>query len=344
MRTARRDAGACARSPVVGKRHHHHHRSPQSLALEAGCRVIVKNAVRMWALQPKMRWPFDTIDRLAEFAPLPAAVSVELIDLPSCPAELICAAGISARRAVLYLHGGAFLTCGLNTHRPLVTRLSRAADAEVLNIGYRMLPNYGPSAAVADALDGLRWLVRRGYQDRDIVLAGDSAGGYLALVTTLELLRRGHTPAGVAAISPLTDLNPESKLNQPNSGRCSMFTARAMSVFARHLATQRRSAFNRHIISPVDAKLTDMPPVSIHVSTDELLLSDAELMYQRMNDAGATCDLHLWDGQIHDFPLAADILPEGRRAIRYVGEFIKQVTPASDEDAVARDYARAASL
>ncbi len=207
-----------------------------------------------------------------------------------------------------------------------------------------MLPNYGPSAAVADALDGLRWLLRRGYQDRDIVLAGDSAGGYLALATTLELLRRGHAPAGVTTISPLTDLNPESKLTQPNSNRCSMFTAHAMSAFARYLATQHRSAFNRHIISPVDAELTDMPPVSIHVSTDELLLSDAELMYQRMNDAGATCDLHLWDGQIHDFPLAADILPEGRRAIRYIGEFIRQVTPVSDEDAVARDYARAASL
>jgi acetyl esterase/lipase len=246
---------------------------------------------------------------------------------------------------VLYLHGGAFLTCGLNTHRSLVARLSRAADAEVLNVGYRMLPAYGPSAAVADALDGLRWLLHRGYRAQDIVLAGDSAGGYLALATEIELLRRGRTPtAGVAAISPLTDLNPEHRLAQPNPGRCSMFTARAMSTFSRYLAAQHHNRFNRQITSPVDAELSDMPPVSIHVSSDEFLRSDAELMYQRMTEAGAPCDLHLWDGQVHDFPLAADILPEGRAAIRYVGEFIRQVTPASDEDAVARAYARAVSL
>jgi acetyl esterase/lipase len=228
-----------------------------------------------------------------------------------------------------------------------VARLSRAADAEVLNIGYRMLPTYGPSAAIADALDGLRWLLRRGYRERDIVLAGDSAGGYLALATALELLRRGRTPAaGVATISPLTDLNPARKLADQDSGRCAMFTAHAMSAFAGYLTAQRRCRFNRRIISPVDAELSEMPPVSIHVSTDEFLRSDAELMFRRMVDAGAQCDLHLWHGQIHDFPLGADILPEGREAIRCIGDFVKGVTSPSDEDAdavaVARDYARAA--
>lgn len=63
-----------------------------------------------------------------------------------------------------------------------------------------------------------------------------------------------------------------------------------------------------------------------------------------MLDAGARCDLHLWHGQIHDFPLAADILPEGRRAISSIGDFVRQVTPAADEDAVAREYASAAGL
>ncbi|ORA27851.1 alpha/beta hydrolase [Mycobacterium aquaticum] len=327
-----------------GTRHHHRRRSPQSMALSAGCRIIVKNAVRLWALQPNLRWPLDSIDRIAGWAPHPPAVSIRRVELPTCPAELVCAPGTSARRAVLYLHGGAFLTCGLNTHRSLVARLSGVADAEVLNVGYRMLPSYGPSAAVADALDGLRWLLRRGYRDHEIVLAGDSAGGYLALATALELLRRGRTPtAGVAAISPLTDLDAAHRLAQPHS-RCSMFTARAMTAFSRYLTAQRRGRFNRRIVSPVDAELKNMPPVSIHVSTDEFLLSDAELMYRRMVDAGAPCDLHLWDGQIHDFPLAADILPEGRRALRYIGDFVKRVTPASVEDAVARDYARAASL
>ncbi len=98
-----------------------------------------------------------------------------------------------------------------------------------------------------------------------------------------------------------------------------MFTGGALSMFAAYLGD---------VVSPVDADLSELPPVAIHASSDELLLPDAELMANRLATTGIPCDLHLWDGQIHDFPLAADILPEGRRALRYVGEFIREVTAA----------------
>ena len=314
----------------IGIRQHHRGCSPQSRALAAGCRLIVKNAVRAWALVPDLHWPFESIDRLAALAPPPPSASVQPVLLPHCPAELVCASGVSTRRAILYLHGGALLTCGLNTHRVLAARLSRAAEAAVLNVGYRLLPAFAPHCAVADALDGLRWLKERGYADDCIVLAGDSAGGYLALQTALELLRRGRTPtAGVATISPLTDLNPNRKILHRNAVRCSMFTGKAVSLFSRYVTEHRGAGSTpQDIVSPVDADLSRMPPVSVHVSTDELLLPDAELLFQRMLAAGAQCELHLWDGQIHDFPLAADFVPEGRRAINYLGDFVKRVTPA----------------
>jgi acetyl esterase/lipase len=304
--------------------------------------VFVKNMVRMWALQPDLRWPFSAIDQVAALAPMPSSATVERVRLPSCRAELIGTAGSSARRAILYLHGGAFLTCGLNTHRSFAAQLSRTADAEVLNVGYRMLPDHGLSAALADAADGLRWLLDRGYRWSDIVIAGDSAGGYLALQTAAELLRQGHPPtAGVAAISPLTTLNPHDK-TPSGKDRCAMFTARAMTSFMRYVAVHgEKNPSGQPIASPVDADLRRMPPVSIHVSSDEFLRPDAELMYERLAEAGAQCELHMWDGQIHDFPLAAAVLPEGRRAIRYIGEFIKQVAPATNAD---QEYPSAASL
>jgi acetyl esterase/lipase len=325
-----------------GVRHHHRRRSPQSQAIGAFCRVFVKNAVRMWALQPNLDWPFSAIDQVAALAPLPRSATVEPVRLPSCRAELIGTAGSSARRAILYLHGGAFLTCGLNTHRSFAAQLSRSAGAEVLNVGYRMLPAHGLSAALADAVDGLRWLLRRGYHWSDIVVAGDSAGGYLALQTAAELLRDGHPPtAGVAAISPLTTLNPRDK-SPGGKDRCAMFTARAMTSFMRYVAAHgEKNPAGPPIASPVDADLRRMPPVSIHVSSDEFLRPDAELMYERLIAAGAQCELHMWEGQIHDFPLAAAVLPEGRRAIRYLGDFVQQVAPASNEH---REYPPAASL
>ena len=327
-----------------GVRHHHRRRSPQSQAIGAVCRVFVKNMVRMWALQPNLHWPFSSIDQVAALAPLPSSATVRRVRLPSCPAELIGTEDSSARRAILYLHGGAFLTCGLNTHRSLVARLSRSADAEVLNVGYRMLPDHGLSAALSDAVDGLRWLLRRGYRWSDIVVAGDSAGGYLALQTAAELLRQGYPPtAGVAAISPLTTLNPRTK-SPGHRDRCAMFTARAMTSFMRYVAAHgEKNPSGQPMASPVDADLHHMPPVSIHVSGDEFLRADAELMYERLTDAGAECDLHVWDGQIHDFPLAAAVLPEGRRAIRYIGDFVKRVAPASNEDQYAPEYPPAAS-
>jgi acetyl esterase/lipase len=229
------------------------------------------------------------------------------------------------------MHGGALLTCGLNTHRPLVARLSQAADAVVLNVGYRMLPRHSVADAVADCVDALEWLRRQGYPPSSLVIAGDSAGGLLAFMLTLSMIERGDpAPAGVATISPLIDLAPTRRLTHPNARRCSMFVSGAMPAFARYVdQCHRRLSLdgkNIALVPPVDADLSQMPPVAIHVGADELLRHDAELMARRLKAAGVRCDLHVWQGQVHDFPLAADILPEGRRAISYLGDFIDEVS------------------
>lgn len=300
----------------------HRRHSAQSVAVSLASRLLVKNMVRAWAFQPDLAWPLASVDRFAGLVPHRPVVDIERLRLDHCVAERVQARGTSAQRAILYLHGGAFLTCGLNTHRSLVARLSRAADACVLNVEYRMLPSHRISDAIDDGLSGLRWLIRRGYDPGQIVIAGDSAGGYLAFMTTLAALQAGlPKPAGIAAVSPFTDPDPTTKMGHRNADRCAMFPCGALPAFTRHLA---------QVTSPVDADLSSLPPVTIHASSDELLLPDAEVMAERLEAAGVPCDLHLWDGQIHDFPLAADVLPEGRRAIRYIGDFVKQVTEVTE--------------
>lgn len=314
------------------KRRVHHRHSPQSFAVSLASRLIVKNTVRAWAFQPNLHWPFECVDGFAGLLPrFGISAKIEPVRLENCAAEWVCAPGVSSDRAILYLHGGAFLTCGLNTHRSVVTRLSRSADAAVLTVGYRKLPTHRITDAIDDGIDGLRWLLDRGFDGDQIVVAGDSAGGYLAFMTTLLAISSGVTrPAGIAAISPFTDADPTRKLKHRNARKCSMFTRGALSMFARYLsqATLLEGRGESTVASPVDADLSSLPPVTIHASSDELLLPDAELMAKRLEASGVPCDLHLWDGQIHDFPLAADVLPEGRRAIRYIGNFIKDVTAA----------------
>jgi acetyl esterase/lipase len=285
----------------------------------------------MWALSPHLNWPFAAIDFLVGFMPWRGQATIQPVALPHCRAELVSADGVSGSRAVLYLHGGAFLAYGLNTHRSLVARLSRAADAVVLNVGYRMLPKHSVSNAVADCVDAWKWLRRQGYPPSSVVVAGDSAGGMLAFMLALNMIELGdQAPAGVATVSPLTDLDSSRRLAHPNARRCAMFGHGVLPIFAKYVEQchQRLSAAGSPcaLVPPVDADLSQMPPVTIHASADELLLHDAELMARRLHEDGVRCDLHVWQGQIHDFPLAADILPEDRRAIRNLGEFIREVT------------------
>ena len=122
---------------------------------------------------------FSLADRLtddaAHWLPRPRHTHIRKVALPNCPTEGVRAEHSGTARAILYLHGGAFLTCGLNTHLALVLCLSRSADAPVLYVGYRLQPRYPIGSAVADALDDYRWLPETGYGDGDIVVAGDSA-------------------------------------------------------------------------------------------------------------------------------------------------------------------------
>jgi len=317
------------------KRRIHHRHSPQSVAVSLASRLITKNAVRAWAFQPDLHWPLEYVDGLAGLLPqLRSSAKIDPVRLENCGAEWVRAPGASSTRAILYLHGGAFLTCGLNTHRALVTRLSKAADAAVLTVGYRKLPSHRIGDAIEDGLDGPRWRQESGYDGKQVVVAGDSAGGYLAFMTALCAIRaRVAKPAGIATISPFADADPAGKLRHRNARRCSMFTRAALSIFTRYLGEVQLPGADgsaRPVVSPVDADLSALPPVTIHASSDELLLPGAELMAKRLDAAGIRCDLHLWDGQIHDFPLAADILPAGRRTIRYIGDFVKEVTAGRD--------------
>lgn len=331
---------------VATTRRVHHRHSPQSVAVGLASRLIVKNTVRAWAMTPNLHWPLEYVDGVAGLVPqFGSKAKIERVRLDHCAAEWVRAPGVSGERAILYLHGGAFLTCGLNTHRSMVTRLSEAADAAVLTVAYRKLPAHQITEAIDDGISGLRWLLDQGYDGDQIVVAGDSAGGYLAFMTTLLAIQDGvMEPAGVATVSPFTDTDPVRKLKHRNARKCSMFTRRAFSRFAQYLNNAQvvEGKGDSTVASPVDADLSALPPVTIHASADELLLADAELMAKRLEASGIHCDLHLWEGQIHDFPLAADVLPEGRRAIKCLGDFVKDVTGARAKVASMRSLRNAA--
>ncbi|WP_240482978.1 alpha/beta hydrolase [Rhodococcus opacus] len=231
---------------------------------------------------------------------------------------------------VLYLHGGGFLTCGLNTHRRLVSRISASAGAAVLSVGYRMMPRHPIRDAIADGVDGYRWLLGQGFDAEKIVIAGDSAGGYLTFMTALTLADLHlPCPAGLVALSPLTDMDPTGKLAHPGADRCPVFPRSVLTTFA-GLPDQgaRRRPTGKPRISPVDCILAGLPPVLIQVGSTEMLYPDAELMAERLAAAGVPVTLEVWDRQVHVFQAAADLIPEADHAIRQIGNFIRTATTA----------------
>ncbi len=307
------------------------HSGGSGYVADAAARWLFRPIINLWTRAPGVTWPLRLIDDAGRLVPTPKNIDLTRVTAPHRPGELIRAMTPSTRRsptrAVLYLHGGAFVACGLNSHRPVAIRLSQAAGADVLNLAYRMLPVSPISAAVDDAVDAYCWLRGRGY--RDIVIAGDSAGGYLAFMTAHSIARRGlPAPAGIVAMSPLTDLDTSRKARHRNANRCSLFSLRAVESFVTHLKrTQQKFSGVSRLRAPVDLSVGCMPPVQIHAAAGELLLQDAELMTERLLAAGRHCELHVWEGQVHAFPAAAFASRAGLEAIALMGRFIRGVTP-----------------
>lgn len=233
---------------------------------------------------------------------------------------------------VLYLHGGAFLACGTNSHGRLVSALSKFADSPVLVVDYRLLPKHSVEMALDDCYDAYRWLRQRGYQSGQIVLAGDSAGGYLALALAQRLqCEDAEQPAALVGISPLLQLTAGLKQHHPNTKTDAMFPPKAFEVLVALLtrAAVREVADGDHgpLYEPLDHVDPALPQTLIHVSGSEVLLHDAQLAAQKLAAAGVPVEVRVWPGQIHVFQIAAPVVPEATRSLRQIGEYIREATP-----------------
>jgi len=272
-------------------------------------------------------WPYAMLEYFVGLRPKSPHVRCETVRLAATTAKLVHAPGVSshADRAVLYLHGGGFLICGPNTHYALIARLSKAADAPVLVPNYRKIP-HSLDDAISDCLAGYWWL-RCHYRADQIVLAGDSAGGYLAMAVAMRLARRGEYPAAMALMSPLLQLDPKGKQAHPNMASDAMFTGYTFDAL---LALLNR-ANDGVLYEPLeDCGDVCLPPTLIHVSGDEVLLHDALLAEERLS---GSVEVVIWPGQIHVFQIAGKYVPEAKRSIDQLGEFIIEKTslkPAED--------------
>jgi acetyl esterase/lipase len=297
-------------------------------------RLTIRPVLAVGSHAPNLPWPWGLIDTAAK-ALLPVSATVRAdVALPNASAQLVRAPGVlpadGTRRVVLYLHGGAFLTCGANSHGRLVEALSTFADAPILVVNYRLLPKHSIGMALNDCYDAYRWLRSEGFDPDQIVLAGDSAGGYLSLALAQRLQEEGEEPAALVAISPLLQLAKECKQAHPNIKTDAMFPANAFDALGDLVA----SAATKHtvdgkpeeIYEPLEHIKPGLPRTLIHVSGSEVLLHDAQLAASRLAAVGVPAEVRVWPGQVHDFQLAAPLVPEAIRSLRQIGDYIREAT------------------
>jgi acetyl esterase/lipase len=281
-----------------------------------------------------MPWPWGIVDFACRVLRPPPGTVRATIGLTHCNAQLVRAPGVlpadGKRSVILYLHGGAFLSCGANSHGRLVTALSRFADSPALVVNYRMIPKHSIGQAIDDCYDAYKWLRLKGYEPEQIVLAGDSAGGYLSLALAERLHFDGELPAAVVTMSPLFEIDNDGRAQHPNTHSDAMFPPKAFEALVELI----EGAAKRHVVDgepeqvyePLDHIETGLPRTLIHVSGSEVLLNDARKAAHMLAAAGVPVEVHVWPGQMHVFQLAAPAVKEATRSLKQIGDYIREAT------------------
>jgi len=228
----------------------------------------------------------------------------------------------SLARTMLYCHGGGYYFCSPASHRPLVFGLAARARARTFSLDYRLAPEHPFPAALDDALAAYRRLLADGTPPESLVIAGDSAGGGLALATLVALRDAGDPlPAAGVLFSPWTDLAATGSTIQSNDGRDPMFCGAAIGRAAKFYVGDTDPT--HPYLSPLYADFSGLPPLLIQASSTEVLLDDARRVADRASAAGVRVEFEVWPELPHVWHLWAPFVPEARRALDRAAQFVR---------------------
>jgi acetyl esterase/lipase len=265
------------------------------------------------------------MEAMVSLFPLAKDIQCEPVDAGGIPAEWVVAPGAADDRIVYYLHGGGYVMGSINTHREMVSHISRAAKARAFIIDYRLAPEHPFPAAVEDSTAAFRWLLKKGFDPQKMVIAGDSAGGGLTVATLVALRDGGDTlPAASVCLSPWVDLEGIGQ-SMTTKAEADPMVQRDSLVKMGEVYLGNAEARTPHA-APLYADLTGLPPILIQVGTSETLLDDATRLAERAKEAGVNVTLEPWEEMIHVWQFFAASVPEAKEAVERIGSFILKHT------------------
>ena len=261
------------------------------------------------------------LEGLGSMFKLPKGIQVVKELANGVAAEWLIPPAVSPGRVVLYLHGGAYVAGSINSHRSIAANIAIAAKARAFIIDYRLAPEHPHPAAVEDAVAVYKWLLSNKVDSKHLAVVGDSAGGGLTLALLISL-RDGKIPLPAVGIclSPWTDLAFSGESWKSKAA----VDLIVFDIKEREFARLYLGGLDPKtpLASPLYADLKGLPPLLVQVGTNEVLLSECTQMVERAKQAGVNAVLDEWEKMQHVWQFAAGFIPEGRRAIARIGEFI----------------------
>jgi monoterpene epsilon-lactone hydrolase len=254
---------------------------------------------------------------------MPKDLFIEPCSIGGVAGEWLHPSAADGKGVVLYLHGGAYIFGSAITHRAIASRLAIASQSSLLIINYRLAPESPFPAGLDDAFTVYSALLQA-YPDSSIAVAGDSAGGGLALALALKIRDEGLAPpAALALLSPWTDLTMRNPTHGSNASLDPYFPDSALLKAAAQAYAADTPMDHPHI-SPQFADLSNLPATLIHVGEFEALLDDSKLLAQGMSRHGSVATLTLYSGMWHVWQTFVGRFREADESIAALGEFLKR--------------------
>jgi len=253
--------------------------------------------------------------------PPPADVTVTAAALGGVPAAEITVDGVEPRHVVLYFHGGVYVMGDAFLAAGLASQVGRRTRAKVISVDYRLAPEHPYPAAVDDALAAYQALLDNGTAPSDIVFAGESAGGGLAVATLVNARDHGlPQPAAAFVMSPYADLTLAGTTMETRREVDPLLSRELLQPRVTDYTSGQDAALG--LISPVFADLSGLPPLIIQAGTHEVLLDDAVRLAQQAVTADVEVTLDITPGVPHVFQAYYAILDEAAAPLDRAGQFL----------------------
>jgi acetyl esterase/lipase len=253
--------------------------------------------------------------------PLAKGVKGNLINANGVTAEMQIPERASSDAVILYFHGGGYVGGSIASHRNLTGNLALASKCQLLSVEYRLAPENPHPAAVEDAINSYKWLLSEGYDPKKIAISGDSAGGGLAIAAQLKIRDEGlPLPVASAPISPWIDMGLSGDTMSSRQSRDPIIRLDLIREFKSQFLGPNNN-FGDPYASPLEADLSGLPPMLIHVGDDEMLLSDSERLAEKASAAGVSVTLEVWPEMIHVWHTFVGLFPEAQDGINRIAEF-----------------------